>query len=202
MAVDTHGALAGKILAQVVAGAFHACAVDSGHAVYCWGDNDQGDLGDNRTAASDVPVLVGPRAPGRVTAVPGDNKAKVSWRAPASLDGGTMTGYAATAAPGGAGCTSIATTCTITGLRNSVTYAVTVVVRTTTGESGASSPVRVTPEAAGAPAGPIRSAAGLAKCLVASNGSGANDAKIVLRGCAAATAAPRSAGPSRPAARW
>jgi alpha-tubulin suppressor-like RCC1 family protein len=183
VAVDTHGALAGKILAQVTAGAFHACAADSAHAVYCWGDNDQGDLGDNRTAASDVPVLVGPRAPGQVTAVPGDNKAMVSWRAPASLDGGTVTGYAATAVPGGAGCTSTATTCTITGLRNSVTYRITVVTRTTAGESGASSPVRVTPEAAGAPAGPIRSAVRWAACLAVSNGSGADDAKIVLRGC-------------------
>ena len=183
VAVDTHGALAGKILAQVTAGAFHACAADSAHAVYCWGDNDQGDLGDNRTAASDVPVLVGPQAPAQVTAVSGDNKAKVSWRAPASLDGGTVTGYAATATPGGAGCTSTATSCTITGLRNGITYAVTVVARTTAGESGASSPALVTPEAAGAPAGPIRSAVRPAKCLVASNGSGANDAKIALRGC-------------------
>ena len=53
-----------------------------------------------------MPVLTGPQAPASVTAVPGDTTATVSWTAPASLDGATLTGYTATAAPGGEACTT------------------------------------------------------------------------------------------------
>ena len=179
VAVDTRGALAGKFLTQLTAGAFHACAVDLTDAAYCWGDNDQGDLGDNRTTASDVPVLAGPRAPTNVTVLPGDARGMVSWRAPASLDGGTLIGYTASASPGHATCTATATRCVITGLGNGTTYRITVIARTTAGESGASSPGLVTPE----PAGPIRPLAHPAKCLMDKDDSSANDTPIVMWDC-------------------
>jgi alpha-tubulin suppressor-like RCC1 family protein len=34
----------------------HACAVQSDHTLWCWGDNEAGKLGDNSTTDSDVPV--------------------------------------------------------------------------------------------------------------------------------------------------
>jgi alpha-tubulin suppressor-like RCC1 family protein len=154
VAVDTSGALAGQTLTQVAAGDYDVCAVDSGGAPYCWGENTGGELGDDSTASSDVPVLAGPQAPTDVTAVPGDAAATVSWTRPASLDGGTLTGYTATAAPGSAACTTTgATTCTLTGLTDGVTYTVTVEANTTAGDSGASIPATVTPgHATGRPA--------------------------------------------------
>ena len=148
VAVDTSGALKGKTLTQITADSSAGeCALDSASAAYCWGYNYNGQLGDNSTTPSDVPVLAGPQAPTSVTAVPGDAKAIVSWTAPVSLDGGSLTGYTATAAPGGAACTAAsATTCTITGLTNGTTYSIIVVARTTAGDSGASAPATVTPD--------------------------------------------------------
>ncbi len=58
VAVDTSGALHGKTLNEITAGAFHSCAQDTADASYCWGDNTSGDLGDGSTSMSDVPVLV------------------------------------------------------------------------------------------------------------------------------------------------
>jgi hypothetical protein len=121
--------------------------VDVDGAAYCWGDNTDGELGDDSSgAASDEPVLAGPSAPTGVTAVPGDTTAAVSWAAPASLDGGTLTGYTAAATPGGETCTtSGAAACTITGLANGKAYSVSVVAHTTAGDSGASVAASVTP---------------------------------------------------------
>ena len=149
MAVDTSGVLAGKTLTQIAGGWGHTCALDTGGAAYCWGDGAAGDLGDDAAEQSAVPVLVGPQAPTSVTALPGDTTAAVSWTAPAILDGGTLTGYTATASPGGAACTTTgATTCILTGLANGTTYSVTVVAHTTAGDSGASAPATVAPSSA------------------------------------------------------
>jgi hypothetical protein len=140
--------LAGKTLMQLSTGSEgdHTCAAGSTGAVYCWGDNQNGGLGDDSTTASDVPVLAGPQAPTGVSAVPGDTTAAVSWKAPGSLDGGTLTGYTAIASPGDAACTTTGvTTCTMAGLTDGTTYSVTVVAHTTAGDSGASSPGTVTP---------------------------------------------------------
>ena len=148
VAVNVNGVLAGKTLTQITAGfGGSTCALDSTGAAYCWGYNYYGELGDdNADAGSDVPVLAGPQAPANFNAVPGDNSATVSWTATASLDGGTLTGYTATASPGGAVCrTTNAATCTITGLASGTTYSVSVVAHTTVGDSGASMPATVTP---------------------------------------------------------
>jgi alpha-tubulin suppressor-like RCC1 family protein len=58
VAVDASGALSGKTLTQISAGYGHTCALDSAGAIYCWGDNTNGDLGDGAENQSDVPVLV------------------------------------------------------------------------------------------------------------------------------------------------
>jgi Ricin-type beta-trefoil lectin domain/Regulator of chromosome condensation (RCC1) repeat/Fibronectin type III domain len=175
--------LAGKNLTQITAGLDYTCALDSAGAVYCWGLNG-GDLGNGSTGNySVVPVLAGPQPPARVTAVSGSTTAKVSWTAPASLDGGALTGYTATASPGGAACSTTGSrTCTITGLAGLGTgsvYSITVVAHTTVGDSGASAPAIFT----SVPTGPIVSGNLATKCVDDSNDSSANDTKIVIWDC-------------------
>jgi alpha-tubulin suppressor-like RCC1 family protein len=58
VAVTTTGALSGKILTQISVGGLHACALDSAGLAYCWGFNSNGQLGNNTTTDSDVPVAV------------------------------------------------------------------------------------------------------------------------------------------------
>ena len=102
-------------------------------------------------------MLAGPAAPAQLIVRPGDREATVSWRAPASLDGGTLIGYSATARPGGRMCaTKRAARCTITGLRNCIRYRVTVVVRSTAGRSGESTAATVTPGKTRDPGGRCR----------------------------------------------
>jgi hypothetical protein len=138
VAVDASGVLAGKTLSSISAGYGHTCAADTAGAAYCWGLGSSGQLGDNG-GSTVVPVLVGLDAPADVSALTGDDAVTVSWSAPASLDGGILTGYTATAAPGGSACTTAgATTCIITGLTAGTTYSITVVAHTTAGDSGPS----------------------------------------------------------------
>lgn len=56
-AVDVSGVLAGKTITDISAGLDHSCAVADGKA-YCWGRNNYGQLGDNSTNNSSVPVEV------------------------------------------------------------------------------------------------------------------------------------------------
>jgi len=69
VATDISSALAGKTITQTTAGGEHTCAVTSGDEVYCWGNNDKGQLGRNTSIApghcygygsqcSDVPIGV------------------------------------------------------------------------------------------------------------------------------------------------
>ena len=59
VAVTTAGTpMAGRTIVQVSTGAEYVCAVDSAGLVYCWGSNGNGELGNNSTANSSVPVAV------------------------------------------------------------------------------------------------------------------------------------------------
>jgi alpha-tubulin suppressor-like RCC1 family protein len=66
------GPLAGKMVTAISAGADHTCVVADGKA-FCWGYNGNGQLGNDSTAASSVPVAVkadsGPLAGKTVTAI-------------------------------------------------------------------------------------------------------------------------------------
>ncbi len=56
------GVLAGKTVTAITAGAAHSCAVADGQ-VYCWGRNSSGQLGNNNTRRSRVPVAVNTAGP-------------------------------------------------------------------------------------------------------------------------------------------
>lgn len=94
------------------------------------------------TSAASSPATVTPgRVPGAPTAVratAGLLNASVTWKAPTDTGGG-VTGYTATASPGGATCTTTgALTCTITGLLNTKAHTVTVTARASGGSGAAS----------------------------------------------------------------
>lgn len=98
-----------------------------------------------------------PYPPLSVTADPGDTEATVSWEPPASVGSAPITGYTATASPGGQTCSALApdTSCAIPGLTNGTAYTFTVVAYSQAGSSAPSLPSgKVTPgESPGAPTG-------------------------------------------------
>jgi len=95
----------------------------------------------NGMASDAVPLLVvpagGPNAPTNVIATPGNARVTVRWQAP--VGGTAPTSYTVTAQPGGASCTvqAPATTCTVTGLTNGVTYTFTVTANNAGGSASA-----------------------------------------------------------------
>ena len=58
VAVPLAGALAGKIVTAIDAGRYHSIALCSDGTIACWGDGGYGELGNNGTANSAVPVQV------------------------------------------------------------------------------------------------------------------------------------------------
>ena len=87
-----------------------------------------------------------PGPPTDVNAVPGDGQVEVSWNAPLDTGGLVITGYTATAFPGGESCTSTTTSCVITGLTNGETYSISVTATNAVGTSRRSKAVSVTIE--------------------------------------------------------
>ena len=141
VAVSTGGTpMAGTTVTQVSASVLgtSTCAMDSAGTAYCWGSNSSGQLGNNSTTESNVPVAVMPlnaTAPGSLVAFAGNASAVVYWAASTGTTG-TVTGYAVLASPGSATCsTTTALSCTLTGLTNGTTYTVSVVATTSTGNS-------------------------------------------------------------------
>jgi alpha-tubulin suppressor-like RCC1 family protein len=58
VAVSTSGVLAGRTLIQIAVGDTDACALASTGTAYCWGSNQDGELGNGTTTSSSVPVAV------------------------------------------------------------------------------------------------------------------------------------------------
>jgi alpha-tubulin suppressor-like RCC1 family protein len=57
VAVSTAGVLAGKTVTAITVGGYHSCVIASGD-VYCWGNNEQGQLGNSSNQFSGIPVAV------------------------------------------------------------------------------------------------------------------------------------------------
>jgi alpha-tubulin suppressor-like RCC1 family protein len=58
LVTTTSGALVGKTVAAIGAGGSHSYAISSDGSLAAWGDNGSGQLGDNSTTSSSVPVAV------------------------------------------------------------------------------------------------------------------------------------------------
>ena len=111
------------------------------------------------TSTGFVTPYTTPSAPFGVTTAARFSSLVVSWTAPSSNGSTPITGYTATATPGGQHCdTTGATTCTITGLSNGTGYTVTVVAANIAGagpSSTPSSPASPHTTAPDAPAAPL-----------------------------------------------
>ncbi|MEZ5184760.1 MAG: fibronectin type III domain-containing protein [Candidatus Nanopelagicales bacterium] len=56
--VSVTGVLAGKTLVSITAGGYHTCAIDTGGKAYCWGRNQEGQLGNGGGGSAFEPVAV------------------------------------------------------------------------------------------------------------------------------------------------
>ena len=92
------------------------------------------------SASTVVTPFGAPSAPTHITVVVGDGSATVTWTAPTDDGGRPITKYVVTASPGGRTCTATApaSSCTVTGLTNGVTYRFTVTAYNSGGEYTAS----------------------------------------------------------------
>jgi hypothetical protein len=100
--------------------------------------------GSSRASSPSAPVTFQtvPGAPTNVRAMPGNTRAVVTWRAPASGGGSAITAYTVTAAPGGRSATTTGSpaglTANVTGLTSGKSYTFTVTATNAAGTSPAS----------------------------------------------------------------
>jgi fibronectin type 3 domain-containing protein len=105
-------------------------------------------LRSNTLAATPATI---PGAPSLISAAGGDTSVALSWAAPTTDGGSPITGYVATATPGGATCSASGLGCTIGGLTNGTSYSLTVRATNLVGTGPASNALSATPTAPGQP---------------------------------------------------
>jgi hypothetical protein len=111
------------------------------------------DLLGSSPLSGDMTALVGvPGAPLSVKVSPGKAKVAVSWSSPKATGVGKVTGYAATAAPGGFSCSTASTlltkaghSCQIAGLTSGTQYTITVTASNAYGTGVPSKAMTATP---------------------------------------------------------
>jgi len=57
-ALASGGDLAGKTVVAIMADGYHTCAIDTNSRLYCWGNNNVGQLGDGTTVDKHTPTLI------------------------------------------------------------------------------------------------------------------------------------------------
>ena len=130
-------------LRDIEAGDKHSCALDESGTAYCWGADDEGQLGNGGSGASSVPVRVQglPRPPTAVTGLTVtaiDGGLRASWSPAADFGTGTFGSYLALTSNYESRCevTEVdGTGCDLKGLQGGHTYDVAVLTLTDKGSA-------------------------------------------------------------------
>ena len=147
-----------------------------------------------------------PGAPLSVSADAGDGTATVSWAAPSSNGGASITGYTVTSSRGQTCTTSSARSCTVSGLANGLTHTFTVRATNSAGTGGASAAsAAVTPTAPSSGGGgsapePARSQTPTPTPTPTPSASPATSAPASESAAPSAIASPTASGPASSAA--